>query len=265
MAHLYSTSAVHRKDQSLYRDSKFDGSHEDQESALARSTTLYVGNLSFFTTEEQIYELFSRAGRVRRVIMGLDRIKKTPCGFCFVEYEDRASAEACVKYINGTKLDERIIRADWDAGFKEGRQFGRGRHGGQVRDEHRSDYDAGRGGYGAKYRAETQQNVFSSFDSTGADSSIVFHGDKRKANGSSDADRAVKRQRTPPKTASAAAPNTSSTSAAATAEAGGTSDATTTATTAPSTTTTSVDVAGDDDDDDDEPTDRFREQEDDYN
>ena len=35
-------------------------------------------------------------------------------------------------YINGTRLDDRIIRTDWDAGFVDGRQFGRGRSGGQV-------------------------------------------------------------------------------------------------------------------------------------
>ncbi|XP_073886814.1 nuclear cap-binding protein subunit 2 isoform X2 [Macaca fascicularis] len=57
-------------------------------------------------------------------------------------------AENAMRYINGTRLDDRIIRTDWDAGFKEGRQYGRGRSGGQVRDEYRQDYDAGRGGYG---------------------------------------------------------------------------------------------------------------------
>lgn len=35
-------------------------------------------------------------------------------------------------YINGTRLDDRIIRTDWDAGFIEGRQYGRGKSGGQV-------------------------------------------------------------------------------------------------------------------------------------
>ena len=35
-------------------------------------------------------------------------------------------------FINRTKLDDRIIRTDWDAGFVEGRQYGRGRTGGQV-------------------------------------------------------------------------------------------------------------------------------------
>ena len=53
---------------------------------LETSCTLYVGNLSFYTTEEQIYELFSRAGDLKRIVMGLDKVKKTPCGFCFIEY-----------------------------------------------------------------------------------------------------------------------------------------------------------------------------------
>lgn len=62
------------------------GSRQLQEKSLKISSTLYVGNLSFYTTEEQIQELFSKCGDVKRIVMGLDKIKKTPCGFCFVEY-----------------------------------------------------------------------------------------------------------------------------------------------------------------------------------
>ena len=65
-------------------------SKDDYDVKLRTSTTLYVGNLSFYTTEEQVYELFSMCGEVKRVIMGLDRLKKTPCGFCFVEYPHNA-------------------------------------------------------------------------------------------------------------------------------------------------------------------------------
>lgn len=36
------------------------------------------------------------------------------------------------RYVNGTRLDDRIVRTDWDAGFIEGRQYGRGKTGGQV-------------------------------------------------------------------------------------------------------------------------------------
>ena len=115
---------------------------------MRQTTTLYVGNMSFYTTEEQIYELFGMCGEVKRVVMGLDKFKRTPCGFCFVEYYLREDGEAAMRYINGTRLDDRIIRTDFDAGFVEGRQYGRGKSGGQVRDEYRTDFDSGRGGYG---------------------------------------------------------------------------------------------------------------------
>jgi len=136
---------------------------------LANATTLYVGNLylilpfylcyvyidrirrSFYTTEEQIHELFSKVGEIKRLVMGLDRFQKTPCGFCFVEYYTHQDALDCMKYIGGTKLDERLIRTDLDEGFAEGRQYGRGKSGGQVRDEYREEYDPGRGGYGRAY------------------------------------------------------------------------------------------------------------------
>ena len=64
----------------------FQGTRNELERMLETSCTLYIGNLSFYTTEEQIYELFSRAGDLKRIVMGLDKVKKTPCGFCFVEY-----------------------------------------------------------------------------------------------------------------------------------------------------------------------------------
>lgn len=126
----------------------FQGSRHEQERLLRNSSTLYIGNLSFYTTEEQIHELFSRCGDIRRIVMGLDKFKKTPCGFCFVEYYARIDSEYAMRYINGTRLDDRIVRVDWDAGFVEGRQYGRGKTGGQVRDEYRQDHDLGRGGYG---------------------------------------------------------------------------------------------------------------------
>ncbi|OXB63991.1 hypothetical protein ASZ78_014755 [Callipepla squamata] len=119
-------------DLSQYRDQHFRGTRYDQERLLRKSCTLYVGNLSFYTTEEQIHELFGKSGDIKKIIMGLDKVKKTACGFCFVEYYARGDAENAMRYINGTRLDDRIIRTDWDAGFKEGRQYGRGRSGGQT-------------------------------------------------------------------------------------------------------------------------------------
>ena len=94
-----------------------------------------------------------RCGEIKRLVMGLDRFNKTPCGFCFVEYYTHEDAIDSMKYLGGTKLDERVIRTDLDPGFKEGRQYGRGPTGGQVRDYYREDYDPGRGGYGGKQEA----------------------------------------------------------------------------------------------------------------
>lgn len=68
--------------------------------------------------------MFGRCGEIKRLVMGLDRFHKTPCGFCFVEYYNHQDALDCMKYIGGTKLDERIIRTDLDSGFQEGRQYG---------------------------------------------------------------------------------------------------------------------------------------------
>lgn len=176
MAELYAEVAedeerLTRSQQRSYWDRKTFSSYDEQQRAMATSATLYVGNLSFFTSEVQIYELFSRVGSVQKVIMGLDRFKKTPCGFSFVEcvlftlrcvcitlaltlfrrrYRAHDEALACANFVSETKLDNRVIRCEMDGGFREGRQFGRGLSGGQVRDDRRSkdEYDPGRGGYG---------------------------------------------------------------------------------------------------------------------
>ncbi|KAJ4558816.1 nuclear cap binding complex subunit [Exophiala dermatitidis] len=169
----YYTAKKKRKygrDQPDDRDGAGNKAEEDDE--LKDATTLYVGNLyvqescqcgvftradvkrSFYTTEEQIHELFSKCGEIKRLVMGLDRFQKTPCGFCFVEYYTHQDALDCMKYIGGTKLDERVIRTDLDVGFQEGRQYGRGKSGGQVRDEYRDEFDPGRGGYGRAIAAE---------------------------------------------------------------------------------------------------------------
>lgn len=99
------------------------------------SKTIYVGNLSHFTTEEQIHELFAKCGSISRIIMGLDRVKLTPCGFCFVIYREEEGSLNAVKYLKGTYLDGQSVEIDLDPGFREGRQFGRGIYGGQASQE----------------------------------------------------------------------------------------------------------------------------------
>eukprot|EP00892_Ulva_mutabilis_P005368 jgi/Ulvmu1/3202/UM015_0243.1 len=127
-----------------YRDRRFEGTDEEYYRALDRSSTVYVGNLAFTTREEQLYEVFSKVGPVDRVLMGLNQQTKRPCGFAFVIYHSHKAAQSAVSYISGTKVDNRYIRVDMDWGFQEGRQYGRGKTGGQVRDEFRQDFDAGR-------------------------------------------------------------------------------------------------------------------------
>merc|ERR1712048_1096472 len=161
-----------------YRDQRFAGNRVQQDRALLHTATLYVGNLSFYTTEEQVLDLFGRVGDVKRVIMGLDKQTRTPCGFCFVEYYNRPDCEAAMRYVNGTRLDDRIIRTDYDAGFKEGRQYGRGRSGGQVRDEYRTDFDPGRGGFGKRVQESGIQAVRDNRPRRGRGGG--FGGNKRK-------------------------------------------------------------------------------------
>ncbi|EAA27359.2 RNA-binding domain-containing protein [Neurospora crassa] len=156
-AYFFNKNRRNRRHDRDHRDGENEDSNMHPEAfddPLKDATTLYVGNLSFYTTEEQVYELFSKCGEIKRLVMGLDRLQKTPCGFCFVEYYTHQDALDCMKYIGGTKLDERIIRTDLDPGFEEGRQYGRGKSGGQVRDEYREDYDEGRGGLGRQIQAE---------------------------------------------------------------------------------------------------------------
>jgi len=115
-------------------------SQEQYKDKLRNSSTLYVGNLSFYTSESQLLELFELCGNVVNLIMGLNREKKQPCGFCFVEYATRDEAAEAIECLNLSMLDGRQIRIDWDLGFEQGRQFGRGKSGGQVRDELKPDF-----------------------------------------------------------------------------------------------------------------------------
>lgn len=116
--------------------------------------TVYVGNLSHFTTEEQIHELFLKCGAIDRIIMGLDRNKLTPCGFCFVIYRTEQGSLNAMKFLQSTILDSQSISIDLDPGFREGRQFGRGKHGGQASQEMAAagGFDNGRNGGGYRGR-----------------------------------------------------------------------------------------------------------------
>jgi nuclear cap-binding protein subunit 2 len=100
-----------------------------------RSTTIYVGNLSFKIWEEKIWEFFSKIGEIKRIITGINRIDLSPCGFCFVEFYHSKFGIFCILNLNGLKLNSRVLKVDIDEGFKEGRQYGRGKEGGQLKED----------------------------------------------------------------------------------------------------------------------------------
>ncbi len=76
------------------------------------SKKLYVGNISYSTTEDQLEDLFSQYGTVLNVNIVTDRYTNRSKGFGFVEMEDDAAAQAAVSAINSTELDGRELRVD---------------------------------------------------------------------------------------------------------------------------------------------------------
>jgi RNA recognition motif-containing protein len=74
-----------------------------------RVKTVYVGNLPFSATEEQVRELFARYGTVQAVRLITDRNTGRLRGFGFVEMEQDAAALAAMTALNGTDMDGRAL------------------------------------------------------------------------------------------------------------------------------------------------------------
>ena len=70
---------------------------------------LYVGNLSYSTTQEQIQELFSQAGEIAEIALITDRDTGRPKGFGFVEMATEEAAQEAIKRFNGYTLDNRNL------------------------------------------------------------------------------------------------------------------------------------------------------------
>lgn len=70
---------------------------------------LYVGNLSFSTTEEGLQNEFSAHGQVEEVAVITDRDTGRPRGFAFVTMNNDGEARAAIESLNGTELDGRTI------------------------------------------------------------------------------------------------------------------------------------------------------------
>ena len=73
-------------------------------------TKLFVGNLSYSITEQELRDAFSQNGRtVQSVRIALDRETQRPRGFAFVEVGSEADAESAIKEWNGTMLSGRNV------------------------------------------------------------------------------------------------------------------------------------------------------------
>jgi len=75
-------------------------------------TKLFVGNLNFDTTEEDLRSLFAQAGTVTSVALIKDRATGRSKGFAFIEMSNQSEAEQAIKLFNGYSLANREIKVD---------------------------------------------------------------------------------------------------------------------------------------------------------
>ncbi len=104
------------------------------------ATKLYVGNLSYDTTEDQIKELFSQAGSVVSVDLIADKHSGRSKGFAFVEMGGDEAAKTAITTLNDKEIDGRNIIVN-EAKPREDRPSGGSR-----------SYGGGGGGGGGGYR-----------------------------------------------------------------------------------------------------------------
>ncbi len=101
------------------------------------STKLYVGNLAFGVTSDDLHEHFAQAGTVESAKVVEDRDTGRSRGFGFVEMASSEEAMAAIEQFNGQDLDGRNLVVNEARPREEGGGGGRGGRGG-----------GGRGGYG---------------------------------------------------------------------------------------------------------------------
>ncbi|HEV2862589.1 MAG TPA: RNA-binding protein [Pyrinomonadaceae bacterium] len=110
------------------------------------SMKLYVGNLSFQTSSDELQQLFSQAGTVESASVVEDRETGRSRGFGFVEMASREEGEAAINQFNGKELNGRTLTVN-EARPREDRG-GRGGGGGGGRGGFGGGGGGGRGGYG---------------------------------------------------------------------------------------------------------------------
>lgn len=118
------------------------------------ASKVFVGNLNFTTTRDEVQSLFSQVGPVRDVFLPTDRETGRMRGFAFVEFENDEDSTKAIEKFNGYELNGRALRvnAAEDRPRKSpsaGRSQGFGGGGGGYRGgDYASDFGGGGGGFG---------------------------------------------------------------------------------------------------------------------
>ena len=73
---------------------------------------IYIGNMSFDTTEDQLRQAFEGFGEVSTVKIIADRDSGQPKGFAFVEMSAKSEAIAAISGLNGQELNGRTLNVD---------------------------------------------------------------------------------------------------------------------------------------------------------
>jgi cold-inducible RNA-binding protein len=109
------------------------------------SMKLYVGNLSFNTSNQDLQELFGQAGTVESANVVEDRDTGRSRGFGFVEMSSKEEGENAIEQFNGKELDGRQLKVN-EAKPRE--NSGGGNRGGGGRGGYGGGGGGNRGGYG---------------------------------------------------------------------------------------------------------------------
>ncbi len=107
---------------------------------------LYVGNLPYTATEDELRDLFAQAGTVTSVAIIKDRDTGRSKGFAFVEMSSQAEAEKAIQTFNGYMMNNRPLKVNAARPKEERGSFGGGGYGGGYGDKRGGGYN--RGGYG---------------------------------------------------------------------------------------------------------------------
>ena len=107
---------------------------------------LYVGNLPYSTTEDELRNMFSEAGTVASVALIKDRDTGQSKGFAFVEMSNQVEAEKAISMFNGRSMGQREMKVSLARPREDrGGGGGGGGYGGNRGGGRRSDRGGGRG------------------------------------------------------------------------------------------------------------------------